>query len=218
MAEQEYFKKALSNFTYDLASGGAIRHLTDVGYTVKQIMENLTYPTPYERVQRTVWEHLLHTGVIRLEEPGGRIYHETAAYVKEYNKYGKASFRRVTTVQEEEKELHFHEYSFIEGKQGKLADFLLQKCAENGEKEAYISCSFGLYGKTSKQLNRILDLLENDQRDYILGLPWERVTGEGKLCYHRLDRRMRDITLKLYSDSDYHECCYFIKTSEKVYL
>ena len=34
MSENRYFQKALSDFTYDAASGGAIRHLTDTGYTV----------------------------------------------------------------------------------------------------------------------------------------------------------------------------------------
>jgi len=35
--KQEYFKKSLSDFTFDMASGGAIRHLADRGYTVEQI-------------------------------------------------------------------------------------------------------------------------------------------------------------------------------------
>jgi len=213
MAEQEYFKKALSNFTYDMASGGAIRHLADVGYTVKQIMENLSYPTPRERVQKTVWEHLLNTGVILLEEPGTNVQHGTITYIKEYNKYGKASFRRVTTQQEKKKEMLFKEYTFQEHPNKKLAEFLLQKCAENGEKESYVSCRFGLYRKNPDQLNYMLDLLTNDQRDYILGLPWDK-----KLCYHRLDQRMQEIALKLYSDGNYHECLYFTKISEKVYL
>ena len=59
----KYFQKALSDFTYNAASGGAIRHLTDVGYTVKQIMEELAFPTPYERVQKGVWERLIETGI-----------------------------------------------------------------------------------------------------------------------------------------------------------
>lgn len=49
MAEQEYFKSALSDFTYEAASGGAIRHLADLGYTVKQISGQLSFPTPLDR-------------------------------------------------------------------------------------------------------------------------------------------------------------------------
>ena len=56
MAEQEYFKSALSDFTYEAASGGAIRHLADLGYTVKQISGQLSFPTPFARVQKTVWQ------------------------------------------------------------------------------------------------------------------------------------------------------------------
>ena len=56
MQEHSYFQKALADFTQEAASGGAIRHLADMGYTVKQIMERLDFPTPYERVQKAVWE------------------------------------------------------------------------------------------------------------------------------------------------------------------
>ena len=35
--QQKYLKKALSDFTFDVASGGAIRHLADRGYTVQEI-------------------------------------------------------------------------------------------------------------------------------------------------------------------------------------
>lgn len=92
--EQTYFQRALSDFVYDVASGGAIRHLADLGYTVKQIQEKLAFPTPYERIRNTVWKHLLDTGVIFRENPAGA--EEKVEYVREYNQYGKASFRRVT--------------------------------------------------------------------------------------------------------------------------
>lgn len=39
MAEKDYFQNGLSNFTHEVASGGAIRHLAEPGYTVKQITE-----------------------------------------------------------------------------------------------------------------------------------------------------------------------------------
>lgn len=211
MSEQDYFKKALSDFTYDVASGGAIRHLADAGYTVKQIMENLSYPTPYKRVQRTVWEHLLNTGVILLEEPGTGTLQETVTYVKEYNKYGKASFRRIIKQQEKPENLLYKEERFVESKEENLADFLLKKCVENEEGKAYVSCPFGLYDMAIETSKRPDLLLEEGQREYILGLPWER-----KLCYHRLDRRMREITVRLYSCGGYHGCCYFLKTAEKI--
>ena len=44
MSEQDFFKSALSNFTHEAASGGAIRHLADLGYTVDWITRELTFP------------------------------------------------------------------------------------------------------------------------------------------------------------------------------
>ena len=93
--EQTYFQKALSDFVYDMASGGAIRHLADLGFTVRQIQEKLDFPTPYERIQRTVWKHLLDTGVIFPERPKQGKAGEKVEYVREYDSYGRASFRRV---------------------------------------------------------------------------------------------------------------------------
>lgn len=67
--EQKYFKKALSDFTFEMASGGAIRHLADRGYTVGEIVKMLDFPTPYERVGDLVRKHFLETGVLLLDEP-----------------------------------------------------------------------------------------------------------------------------------------------------
>ncbi|MDE7223595.1 MAG: hypothetical protein K2O34_07435, partial [Acetatifactor sp.] len=93
--EQTYFQKALSDFVYDMASGDAIHHLTDMGYTVRQIQEKLSFPTPYERIQRTVWKHLTDTGVIFPERAEAGKPREKVDYVREYDSYGRASFRRV---------------------------------------------------------------------------------------------------------------------------
>ena len=84
MPEEPYFKEALSNFTFDVASGGAIRHLTDLGYTVKQISRELAFPTPIDRIQKVVWEHLLNRGILLLEEPGNGEGLEKFSYVRDY--------------------------------------------------------------------------------------------------------------------------------------
>lgn len=44
MEKQTYFQTALANFTFDVASGGAIRHLADLDYTAAQIMKRLDFP------------------------------------------------------------------------------------------------------------------------------------------------------------------------------
>lgn len=218
MSEQEYFKNAMSNFTFEVASGGAIRHLSDLGYTVSQIMKQLSFPTPYERVQKTVWEHLLDTRTVLLEEPGSKSKREKAAYVRDYDKYGKPSFRRVVMSADEEggQVLSWKEFYFSESDKGSLAEFLKDKCGENGEEMSYFSCDFGrrLYNKDKAAgLMDALQALEEQHRDYILGLPWEKNT-----CYHRLDKRMREILVKLYEAGEYHGTCYFLKTGERMIL
>lgn len=70
MTEQpKYFEEALSNFVHDVASGGAIRHLVDSGYSVDQIMERLDYPTPRERVEKTVYKYMTESGILLSQLP-----------------------------------------------------------------------------------------------------------------------------------------------------
>lgn len=235
MAEQEYFKKALSNFTFEAASGGAIRHLADLGYPVSRIAKKLTFPTPYERVQKTVWEHFLDTGVLRMEEPGSRngCGREKVTYVRDYDKYGKPSFRRVVLSPKETMGEHnaalgenvsikggisWKELQFLEGggTGRSLAEFLKEKCMENGEEFSYVSCDFGLQlhnGDKAEKFMKSLLVLEDEYREYILGLPWER-----RLCYHRLDKRMREIVVKLHEIKAYQGKCYFLRTAECVHI
>ncbi len=220
MAEQDYFKRALSDFTHEAASGGAIRHLADLGYTVKQIREQLTFPTPYERVQKAVWERLLDTGVILLEEPGSGKRREKTDYVVEHDRYGRTSFRRLPALPKEDgtetvflRERKIQEAArFPAAGGGTPAGFLSEKCRENGENNSYISCDFGLQIKRNEEeFRKAMELLTQRQREYIQGLPWER-----KRCYHRLDLRMREIMVRLYEEGHYHGACYFLKSREKV--
>lgn len=62
--KQKYFEEALSDFVHDAASGGAIRHLAQLGYTTGQIMERLDFPTPRERVEKTVSRYLMEQGIL----------------------------------------------------------------------------------------------------------------------------------------------------------
>lgn len=162
--EQTHFQKALSDFVFDMASGGAICHLTDLGCTVKQIQEKLAYPTPYERVQQAVWKHLLDTGVIALEEQ--ETAREKVEYVREYDSYGKASFRRVTVP-----------VSPPESSQPRLL------------------CRFGLLKyKSPERYREVLAALEPEQAEYIDGLPWglesvwHRADRRMLEIYHALER------------------------------
>lgn len=164
--EQTYFQRALSDFVYDMASGGAIRHLADLGYTVKQIQERLDFPTPYERIQKTVWKHLTDTGVISPERPKKGNTGQRVDYVREYDSFGRASFRRVV-VQE----------------------------VSPGPSEPCLLCCFGLLKyKEPERYEAVLKALEPEQAEYIEGLPWrvekvfyrpnQRMLG----IYHTLER------------------------------
>lgn len=208
MPEQEYFKQALRSFAHEAASGGAIRHLVDLGYTAGQITGLLAFPTPYEKVRETVWKHLVDTGTVLLEEPGSGQGQEKGIYVKEYDAFGRASFRLAAGGGREQ--VPFRESRFCEGKYRGLADFLAEKCAGNGTASSYISCDFGLPGWRGG--DRLLPL-DKKQQDYVMGLPWE-----AKRCYHRLDRRMREIATRLYEAGASPWICYFLKTKEKIII
>lgn len=212
--KQSYFQTALANFTFDVASGGAIRHLADLGYTVTQITKRLDFPTPYDRVRQTVWEYFLQTGILRLEEPGIAERKENYDYITEYDSYGRKSFRRVTVSSAEQKSVSWNEQKFS-GKTGKeLAAYLTKQCEENGEESAYVYCNFGLISKrTPENYQKMLNFLEENDREYIQDLPWER-----RKIYHRLNRRMRNILVSLYENGGFTTTCYFTNLNEKLSL
>ncbi len=215
MSDQKYFQNALSNFIFEAAVGGAIRHLTDLGCTVSEIMERLYIPTPYERVQKAVWQRLLDTGVLLMEEPGNENRREKITYVRDYDRYGKPSFRRVVTpvtYSFAEKGMTWRESS-MDGNRD-IAVFLKEKCMENGEMFSFVSCDFGLRLSDQSRNPLNLDVIwEKTHREYIRGLPWEK-----RLYYHRLDKRMREIIAALYNGGEYHGICYFGRTGEKIRL
>lgn len=207
MAEQDYFKNALSGFTFENASGGAIRHLTDLGYSVKQIMEQLAFPTPYARVQQAVWKHLIDTGVLRLSEPGNGDNEEKSMFVKEYDKYGKASFRKVTLSSDEHDVICWKEITF--NPSDSFSGFLSRKIEANLSSAAYVSCSFGLMEPAAFEC--LLGELNDKQKDYLQGIPWAK-----QICYHVLNQRMQEILIRLYDRELYHGFCFFVQTGEKI--
>lgn len=222
MEEQRFFQNALADFTYEAACGGAIRHLADLGYTVSQIAERLDFPVPYERVRSAVWRRLTDTGVILLEEPGSDRRKERAVYVREYDKFGKASFRRVVedaaggTGSREPAAIGegWREHRIGVGSQSseELANILYAGTEANGREASYVSCDFGLTeAKAPEEYKRLLEVLEERQRDYVAGLPWEE-----RRVYHRLDPRMTQMLLRTFGRDCWHGACYFLKTCERI--
>lgn len=210
MSEQSYFQSALSNFSHEVASGGAIRHLTDLGYTAKQIAERLDFPTPFARIQKEIWQRMIDTNVILMEEPGSA-GSKKEVYVREYDKYGRASFRKV--VDQDEKKgsgISWHKQSLWGKTQDKISELIQAKIVENGEKFSYVACDFGLLNKREpERFDQILQNLDTELKEYIEGLPWER-----QRVYHRLDGRMTKIWRLLKESEGCFGECYFLKTKE----
>lgn len=213
MEENRYFQDALARFTHEAANGGAIRHLADIGYTVEQIRAKLDFPAPYERVQRAVWQRLVDTGVILYEEPGKGEPKEKAVYVKEYDRYGKSTFRRVAERQEglavtswKQRECRGDSASAES-----LLALLKEKLAENGEDFAYASCDFGrIAAREPGRYERMLEAL-GGQREYVEGLPWERAK-----VYHRLNLRMLEILACLAQAGLYQGEVFFVRTGDRI--
>lgn len=67
--QANYFQEALGDFIHDAASGGAIRHLLDLGYTTDGIMGELDFPTPRARVEKTVYCYLTEQKILLEELP-----------------------------------------------------------------------------------------------------------------------------------------------------
>ncbi len=212
MGEQSPFQSALADFTYDVASGGAIRHLTDLGYTARQISETLSYPTPMKRIQEQMWKRLLETETILAQEPGSP--RETSKFVREYDKYGRTSFRMVSEAVSQESRVCVTEITVPALEKERLCGLLRSRLAENDAKDSYAACDFGLLATDEPEKYReVLAALDESSRDYIEGLPWER-----KIVYHRLNERMQEIVFRLLENSLWRGDCYFLTNGERVHL
>ena len=211
MQQSKYFQKALSDFTYEAASGGAIRHLAALGYTARQISEQLTFPTPFGRVQQELWKNLVDMKVILLEEPGSGRQKARVSYVREYDKFGRAAFRQVVEEDTDTAVGEWKEYR----EAGAAAASRLQALVEkNGEDSSYASLDFGLTAaKNPRRYEAQLQVMEERGREYVSGLPWEN-----RRVYHRLNFRMREILLCLCEYKLYQGECFFLKTQEKLIL
>jgi hypothetical protein len=199
------FRDALANFTYDVASGGAIKHLAELGYTPQEIKPMLDFPTPYERVQETFWNYLLEKRIIVEEKSELEKKQEKVHFVTDYDSYGRKSFRRV--VEYEENGLPaldfntFRQIAYAPAVHGAFASFLKEYCTLN----TYVSCDFGL--RTAS----FLAPLTEKQRLYMEGVPWKR-----KIVWHQLNQRMIEILPVLYEQSSYHGTLLLLQKNEQI--
>jgi hypothetical protein len=193
MSENKYFREALTNFTHNAASGGAIAHLADLGYAPREIRDMLDFPTPYERVQETFWNHLVEKRIIVEDQSDLTKNRETVHFVTDHDPYGRTSIRRVVETEESEEPMEdpdtFRSIVYEAKQQGPFAEFLKAHCGFR----AYVSCDFGLRKEFHAQG------LSERQRLYIEGIPWRH-----KIVWHQLDLRMAEIIGVLQEQASYH--------------
>jgi len=84
----KYFEKALGDFAFEAACGAAIRHLNELGYSAGEIAKRLDFPISEQRVRQALkkYEQDKLTG----HGPDGEY-----EIIKEFDEYGKSSYRRV---------------------------------------------------------------------------------------------------------------------------
>lgn len=147
MGEQKggYFEAALSDFMFDVAAGGAIRHLTDRGHSVEQIMKELDYPVARSKVEKAVYRYLVESGILMSELPVKnekiRIYQLQSGKEKDRNSFKAALIKNIEIY---------------------------------GEGNSYIECPFGFWMKNDeKKLQQAMSVLTSREKDYIFGINWE---------------------------------------------
>lgn len=155
--ENKYFEQALSDFTFDVSCGAAIRHLVDLEYSVKQIMQNLSYAPPQEKVEKAVYRYMLESGLLT-----GTLPKDITAYITTQ------SMQQSGLLCGQVRERDFR-------------SCIAEQRTHFGRDESYISCPFGMWGE--QEMKRGLTCLDTKECDYIRGIPWEhrilyhRLTG-----------------------------------------
>lgn len=200
---ENYFRDALHNFIFEEAGGGAIRHLADKGYTARQIADALSFPMPYEKVREAYTKYLSDCGILLREPPERYRKPEKTEYVREYDRYGKPSFRKVIVSESAEQEgtadgragdgtkkwseMGFSEFLLLyKGGSGKIK-LSMESEHKGAERNVYIACDFG-----ADRDKNVLHVLDTAQQEYIEGICWTR-----KTMYHLLDQRMLRIGMRL---------------------
>lgn len=83
--ENKYFQAALENFAADVAYVKSIRHLYDLGLSVKEIQKQCTYPISIGKIE----------AVIEKYEKEKNSTQGCVTFVQDVDKYGRKSFRAV---------------------------------------------------------------------------------------------------------------------------
>ena len=103
--QNNFFAKALHDFTMNAAAGDSVRHLTDRGFTLSQIKETLSFPAPEGYIAKVMWERLVETHKVLVDDPA-RVLSDRApvaqTVVETRDRYGRKSFLRIQKESPEE--------------------------------------------------------------------------------------------------------------------
>jgi hypothetical protein len=213
MDDNNTFREALKNFTFDVACGGAIEHLADCGYIPQEIQKMLDFPTSLELVQETYWKHCVKKKIIAEDksELGKRL--EKVSYVTDYDAYGHMSLRKVVEYGEgddmEADTDDFCKTAYDPAVHGNFSAFI-----EENEGNTYVSCDFGIRKmRSAADYESFLSPLTDEQRFYMEGIPWKR-----KKVWHCMNRRMSGIITTLYEYSEYHGELLLLDKQEEIHF
>ncbi len=144
-----YFEDALSNFVSDFNYGGAIRHLTDLGYSAASIRRKLKIPFDTERIEEVQYRHLLDREVLITEE---QLLKKGALYARNPDEYPDGM---QVAQKEYEPEM--------------AAKFLLQM-RKGHDGICYMDFPYGRMGLEKRQ--KVLSALGTSERSVFERIPW----------------------------------------------
>ena len=164
-----YFEEALSNFVSDFNYGGAIRHLTDLGYSAASIKQKLKIPFDTARIQEVQYKHLLDTGMLITEE---QLLEKGAIYFVRLDEY--PGDTQVTQ----------REYT------SEYAAKVLSEMMKEHDGLVYMDFPFGRMGEEKKR--RVLGCLSAADESIMNRIPWypERTFLRADDAWIRLSTRL----------------------------
>lgn len=191
MSENKYFEKALSDMKDSFAGADGIKHLADLGYSMRDIQKSLDFPFTMEKIGRVIWDHQVENETILLKEPGCNVREPESRFIRKTDAFGKQSFIRVSEPAVDAPQ-HTWKKVVFQKNDGPVRHFLKSNSLYGPD---YVGLDFGMLKSRREAMWReLLLLLDGDDRDYMEFLPWENgLSG----IYHRIDERIVRILSRL---------------------
>lgn len=192
---ESYFEAALSDFAFDVAAGGAIRHLTDRGYSVEQMMRELSYPVPRAKVEKAVYRYMTEARILLAKLPEEN--ENLKIRCLEAEKGAGFAQRLSDAIAESGEKNAYMECPFGGWKKKAEKKAVSATDAESGRADRG-NCD-------GEWLRQTFACLTGREQEYLSGIRWEQ-----DVMYHRMNGRMREIALKLIKNTEYGWKFYFL--------